>query len=270
MKHLLSTLVLGALASSCIVAPNARPEVRFGASAWTQYNFRGVPLSDDGALQGDVRVSLPTTDEGTLDFHVFGNLNLSNDNGGGVLPDNAGFEVTRQDYIVSYTRQVQDMTVTGGLTHYTFPAGGKVGGAMYGLNYLGAPTTQIYGQATIDRWDLAPTLAVFFDIDEGDGVYLNASVSREYDIDDRTWAVVQAGLGASTDNVSNFYYGSDRTGLADLGATGQVNYQYAENIVFHGTVGVSTLVNSRFDDALDAAGIDSDNIWLGVGSTWSF
>ncbi|MFT7677784.1 MAG: hypothetical protein ACI8QC_001769 [Planctomycetota bacterium] len=272
MRNLLPLLFVSLGMTSCFVPHNAQPLVDTGVGVVSQYNFRGLPYDDKGALQGDVTVAMPTSREnGIVALNIFGNMALSNDNTGGVLGSDNSREFSRTDFTVSYTEPRENYDLTVGVTHYTFPGAGAPMMSMYsGYSYTGASTSQLFASASFDYLDLSPTIDIFFDFDAAGGFYINTHCSRTYEWRDTTWFEAGANLAFADGGYSEEYYGNDTTTVADLGARGGIVHQYNENTTLSANLNFSTLPDGALSNGLDMAGLDTTNVWLGLSAAWAW
>jgi hypothetical protein len=274
MRPSLTLFLLTLALPSCIIAPGATPSVDANFGGVSQYNFRGVPYDEKGALQSDVTLSFPTTREnGVLSFNAFGNMALSNNNDGGFSGNGNSREVTRADYTVAYSERMPDYDFSFGITHYTFPSmASRFGGygAYAGAGSYGEGTTQLFGSATLDLWDLAPTIEVFVDVDVAPGAYVNNHIKREFDLKEKTWFEARANLAIAEGGYAEMYYGKEKTSLADFGVAGVVKHEYDENTVLSAGLHASTLIEGDYRDNIDAAGADATNVWISIGAGFSW
>jgi hypothetical protein len=253
-----------------MVAPSARPTLDLSAAMVSQTEFRGVPQSDTGAFQVELSSTLPARNGAVLGFEVFGNLDWSDENDGGALGGDHGGQFSRLDLEVSYTRLYQDLEFSTGLRSYSFPGVDRAMKIGAGGPFQGDDTAALFASFGWEWRTLFPTLEVFWDFDQADGVYLRGSVSRGWQMDERTSAVIETWLGVTDGNHAEYAYGTDEGGLADLGLRGSMYYQWRPNVRVRGTLGGSTLLGSGLEDTLGDAGIDTDNLWAGIGLSWSW
>ncbi|MFT7542358.1 MAG: hypothetical protein ACI9K5_003337 [Gammaproteobacteria bacterium] len=260
------------LPSACIVPPNAAPMIDLDMGGVSQHNFRGVPMDENGALQSTLSVSAPTVrKDGVLAMNIFANMALTDDNSGGALGSDNSREISRADYSLSYSEPLDDLDVVAGITHYTFP--GNARGAMpgygdYNSDYTSEGTTQLFGAASWDLWDLYPTVELFLDVDVASGVYLNTHIQRVFEWKEKTWFEARSNLAFAGADYAEAYYGKHETAVADFGLSGKMLHELNENTIVSASVNFSTLLNSGYSDSLDNAGIDTSNAWIGLSAHW--
>ncbi len=224
----------------------------------SQYIFRGVPQNEQGALQADMGVSLPTDGDGTLSFNYWSNWDLSNDAGDAVLPNGNGGKLSEIDLTGSWSKDLNGTAFEVGLISYNFPNG------------AGGSTTELFASFGWDKWGLSPSVTVYVDFDQVDGAYLNGSISKGYEVSENTSAEVSLGLGYTDEDHASAYYGAAESGLADLLLTASIAHTYDEGPTVSAFVSTSQIVGSDLEDAVEAAGMDADNTWAGLSIGWSF
>ncbi len=247
-----------ALAITSCNAVQGPAAVDLTGAVLTQYNFRGVPQNEEGAVQADVNVALPTSSEGTLELNVWTNWDGHNDTGPAVLPDGNGGKMSEIDLVGGWSKDFESVSFSTGLISYNFP------------NNVGGSTTEVYAGFGWDVFDLSPSVTLYWDFDSVDGAYLNGSISRGFELSEDTSAELGLGLGFTDGDHALAYYGVDESGLADLLVSASVSHAYDENTTLGGFLSVSSIIDSDLEEALDAAKFDSENVWLGASIGWSF
>ncbi len=274
MRSTLTLCLLTLGLPSCIIAPGAIPFVGSNLGGVSQYNFRGVPYDEKGALQSDVTIGFPTTrEDGTLAFNAFGNMALSNSNDGGLSGNGNSRELTRADYTLSYSEPLPDFDLVVGVTHYTYPSIGGRANPGYSMGYgsgYGEGTTQLFTSVSVDKWDLYPTIEVFLDVDVSPGFYVNAHIERIFDWKPETWFETRLNLALAEGGYAEQYYGKEKTSLADLGIAGIIKHEFDQNTILSAGLHASSLIDDDYRDRLDAVGVDTTNVWISVGAGWSW
>jgi hypothetical protein len=221
------------------------------------YVFRGVPQATDGVLQGDMHMSVTDEDGATYAMTAWANMNLSSEGDDGVFPADKDGKVTEFDLVPEYSRQFGEWTLSGGLVNYNFPNG------------VGTSTTEIYAAASYDTL-LKPKLTVYYDIEEVEGLYVNAAVSHVWNLAEKLTLDAGLSLGIASAKQGAAYWGDRSSGLADLIASVGLSYAASPHVSLTGKVYGSSILASGYRDALDAAGLAQDNLWVLVGMAWSF
>lgn len=251
------TATLVALTFQSCASLHGPAEFEGNLSLSDAYIFRGVPQNENGVVQADATTSISAGDRGTLAFGAWGNMDLSNDTGDAVFPDGNKGEFSEIDLILSYARPIGSTDLEIGIIGYQFP------------NKVGSSTNELYVTGSWDLYGLAPALSLYWDWDQIDGVYLNGSVSRGFEISEKTSAEAGASLALSDSNHAKGYYASSGGGLGDARVHGNIAYAWDEHTKFSASLNLSTIVDSKYEDDLDAVGLETNNIWFALGVSWS-
>lgn len=248
----------------CLVPKGAIPFYDTSIVASTQYNHRGMVQVDKDVVQGEIRVSLPTIDDGTLTVSAFGNLNLHDGIGDSWFPDGKSGKFSEVDLGIAYSREVGPVSLTGGILAYVLPDGREF------PNGIRGSTTEIFGTVEGDVIGFFPSLTVHYDGDEVDGVYIETGVRRPFELSDKLSIDAALNVGYSDKNQSDWNYGLDRAGLADLRGEIKAFYAWNDSTTLMAGVAGSTILDKDIEDWFDVIGIDSDNVWGFIGVLWSF
>jgi uncharacterized protein (TIGR02001 family) len=253
MKETLKKMVVGSLAMVALTAGHVQaqssmPEFEFEASVdvAAKYVWRGFLLTDDPVIQPGFTVS-----SGGFAFNIWGNIDTTDINEGDVDED---YRIQEVDYTLSYGFSPSDsVDMEVGIIRYDFP---------------GTPfdsTTEVYASAT---WNvlLAPTLTVYYDIDESDGLYVNGSIGHTFELTEALGLSLGAGLGWGDEDNNDFYYGVSESGVADLMLSGSLDYAVNDNFSISFYLGYSEIIDSDLEDAR----ADSDVFNGGINFTYSF
>ena len=230
----------------------------------TQHHFRGIPNNEEEVLQPAVTVFATSARDGTIEVAAEGNIDLNDDNGDAWFPDDQGGEFSLFTFHGSYTETIEGFDLTGGVISYfpserdEFPFANARGETREFFFLVGRPVA----------WDLYPSLIVHYDFDEADGWYLNGAVAREFPIDDQ-WSVgVRASLGFSDSDQSDWNYGIDESGFADLRGSATVTYRVTRSVSIRGSANASTIIDDDIADWFDLIDIDTENYWATLGVRW--
>ncbi len=263
----LPLLALSLLTGCLIVPPDARPQVGASAALASQYNFRGMTNVDAAVLQTDVVVDMPTKVEtGFITFRGFANWDLEDDVGDAWFPDDHAGEPSQIDMHLAYSETYRGVDITAGVVSYAlqnpddFPFAGERG-----------ETKELFVSASRPMaLELVPTLALHYDFDEVEDFYANAAITRDFPIDEKFVADAGLSLGYSGDEQSEWTYGLEESGLADLQAKAGVSYLHDANTTFRLQLAGSTIVDDDLRDWFDLIGIDADTIWASLGVAWAY
>lgn len=249
-------LVLSTLLAGC-ASVTKPPSAGASLVAGNTYVFRGVPQATDGVLQGDMHMSVTDDANSTYTLTGWANMNLSSEGDKGIFPADKDGKVTEFDLVPEYSHAFGAWTAAGGLVNYNFP------------NDVGVSTTEVYAAVAHDDW-LKPKLTVYYDVEEVEGVYVNAAVGHAWEVAESLTLDAGLSLGFANDRMGNAYWLDRSTGFTDLVGKVGLTYAVTKHCSLTGAVYASSIVDSSYRDALDAAGIDQDNLWALVGAAWSF
>jgi len=185
------------------------------ADVVSRYVWRGILQNPDACVQP----SATATWQG-LSLNVWGNYATSD---WGANRENNFSEV---DYTGSYNYVFKDLpavnslSLTGGFIWYAFPN-----------NPVCNNTKEFFATVALpDLW-LTPAVSAYYDVDEADGWYLNAGVGHTFNLIEKVSLNLGASVGWNDGNESQFYYGVDQSGFADLGLGTTLNYNITETLV---------------------------------------
>ncbi len=253
--------------AGCVVAKDAQVAVDLNVEAATQYNHRGMPQNEEGVLQPEMRVGLPTADGGGLDVVTWGNLDLTDESGDAWFPDDNQGRFSEIDSTLAYSRTLGGFDVALGVVHYAILNGSEFVSGPAGSPR--SPTTELFASVTHPVWGFDPFFELHYDIDEVEDLYLKGGVGKTIELGASVWTELSASLGWSGEDESLWNYGFPEAGFADLGASAAVFYQIDPVTTAHVKVSASTIVDSELQDWFDVIGIDSENIWAAIGIGWS-
>ncbi|MEM7517194.1 MAG: hypothetical protein AAF368_09760 [Planctomycetota bacterium] len=235
----------------------------------SQFNFRGMPNNERGVLQASTDVVLPTKVEtGALAFKAWANIDLSNSTGDAWFPDGHAGEPSQIDLHASYSETYRGFDVAFGLVSYALQNPDDFVLAPSGER---GETKEFFASASREiAYDLVPSLTLHWDFDEAEGIYLNAALFRQFPINEKFVADANLSVGWSDENQSDWTYGLEESGIADVRLRGGLSYFLDRHTTLRSTLNFSTVVDSDLDDWFDLIGVDSDNLWLTLGATWSY
>ena len=189
------------------------------ASDWTfgidmtyasKYVWRGINVVNGSVFQPSVTLGYKG-----VALNVWGNMDLSDVNG-------HSSHFTELDYTLGYAWSTEDLTFGVGAIYYRFPHTG------------GPDTTEVFGSVGLNN-ALAPTLAVYQDIDATHGTYVSLSVSHTFpDVwkpsDGVSMGVAlsaQLGFGSAKNN--KFYFGVNHAAADNVLLTAGLPFQIGEH-----------------------------------------
>jgi hypothetical protein len=155
------------------------------ADIMTNYVWRGQKLSNTWVIQPSVGITY-----GVLGVNLWGNYDSDSK-----IDEGSGHgEFTETDLTISYTRSLDKWTLGAGYIYY----------ALNNAN----DTQELYLSASYDTL-LKPSLALYYDFDEGNGAFLVASIGHSFEVA----SGINLNLGASASyNINNKVMGFDKSG----------------------------------------------------------
>ena len=248
MKRLISFFFIAFFAVS-IQAQEQQEEKAWSISLdqgiYDKYIWRGLQFNEEGVNQGAADLSYDLGDLGTFGANVWYNLDLDSENG------TAG-EFSEVDYTFYWEKSFDTLTIGAGHIYYDFSEV-KLGS-----------TREIYVSAGLDM-TLSPTVTVYYDYVDVDGIYVDLSIGHSFDLNDGISLDLGANLGWADDEMSAAYYGSEDAGFANYSVSAAVNFALCENV----TVTPSVMYYGLLEDADDSAAEDDDFVF-GVNLNYSF
>lgn len=205
MRQNLTTLicVISVAISLLCAATKTQADESIGldiSATWvSQYIWRGIDqLDDDGAIQPSITYSLG--DSG-LSFNVWGSYSLGNSD-----------DLHEVDYTADYTVPITDSI--------EFSAG-----AIYYWLENDSNTIDLYVAATLIDAMFTPSLAVYGDIDEAEGIYANLSGTQEISITENMAVSLGAAIGFW------FGYADIEDGFGDLDLSASTSFDLGGGVV---------------------------------------
>ncbi|MFO1078633.1 MAG: hypothetical protein U1E73_12990 [Planctomycetota bacterium] len=251
------------VASACVFDSGRRATIDVNVAAASSYVFRGQTFTTEPVAQLDTGIHLPVRDGGTATVGAFGNLDLSDHVGDAWAARDHGGEFTQLDLLASYGRRIGDFDLSGGLRHYSWPAGEEFPNGRF------PATTEAFARAGVDALGCTAAVAVHYDIDEVHGLYVQGELARQFGLGKSVFLEARAWLGWSDGDHGWWLYSTHAAGLADLGGEIAVRWDCDDvTAVRLGVLG-STILDSAYRDWF-ATGVDADVVWATIGVGWHF
>lgn len=215
----------------------------------THYVWRGMRLTDNPVLQPSVTVSA-----GGLSLNAWGSVDLTDVN----EDDGESLHLQEVDYTASYGfSPVEGLDLMAGFIWYTFS----------GLDSTG----EVFASVGLSAVPLSPTVSVYYDIDEAEGLYANASVKHAFDITEKLNLTLSGGVGWGDAEYHEFYFGDEAHGsFSELLAKATLNYALTDSLSAYLYGGYTELLDREVDELAKAVYGDSDVLFGGVGLAFSF
>ena len=246
----------GILAAFCVIAATSGAvqvqagdtsptSVSLDAAYSSKYVWRGLVGTDDPVVQP----SLTFAGDNGVSLNLWGNLETTDVN------DNSG-NFTEIDYTLDYSWETAGVGLSAGVVNYTFPNTGY------------DSTTEAYLAAS---WDGpgSPSAAIYYDLDEADGFYVNLGVGHSVPVSEVPGAPAvdfSASLGLGSSDHNDFYYGEDKFALVDLVLGASMDFSVGESFGVTPFVSYSRVMDSDLRDAVS----DPDNFFYGVSVSFAF
>lgn len=266
------TLVLGAQAQEEAYEDDvAEFSLEMSMDYASKYIWRGIAVNDDPVLQPSTTIGY-----GGLGFNWWGNFDLTDGDRPpfdgdpttpgiqAVDPDSSVREDNFSEYnwTIFYGDSIEDIEWEVGFIEYYFPGTG---------DGEDNDTQEVYAKAGLDTY-LKPTLSVYYDIEEIHGFYGKFDVEHGWVLDDDEQ--FEFSLGASiayaSSDYHDGYFGVNDDGFTDATVFAALTCAVTEQFSVAYTLNYSTLVDSDVEDAADASGKDSDNVWFAWNVAYSF
>jgi len=240
-------------AAAPLPVPEAPPakdwSVGVSADLVSRYVWRGILINEDPVVQP----SATLTWKG-LSLNVWQSWDTTDQL-------NHRGKVQETDYTLSYSKTVLDgkLTLSGGAILYTFPDAGVFN------------TTELFAAATVNTL-LSPTIAVYKDIDESRGLYINPSISHTITINDKANVVLKASVGWGDAKNNGFYLGSAGGEVADYGLSAQLNYSVTSAFVVSPYIKFSDFIDGDIRTARSAGSSNgkSEQLVVGISAAYTF
>ncbi len=257
------------LVSACVVPEGATPSIDLGVDVASRYVHRGMVQNEKGVLQPHGTVVLPAKKDGAIVARTWANMDLSNDTGDAWLPNGHAGKFSQIDYNLFYVQNLDELSITSGFITYNLP-----NGLEFPFGERGQTSEfMVEGvYALPDSWlSIQPFLAVHYDFDEVTGFYIRGGAAHTYEIDDKTRLTSELGIAWMDQDMAFWNFSEPRnSGLSDATLRATVDHDLDPHTSVTGFVAYSTVVDSDFRDWFDLIGIDTDQLYAGVGVRWSY
>lgn len=248
-RVLLVAVIIMAACSSAAFAGEDSPSVNVDLTFGSRYVWRGLILTDDPVLQPSLTIGYKK-----LSLNVWANNDLTDKGASGES------EITELDYTLDYSSSVDKFSYSLGVIQYTFPD-------------VGEGTTELYGSIGYD-FVVSPTLTLYYDTDEAGGIYANLGLGYSLPLPEVAEVspslVLSGSVAYATSNWNEFYYSVDDSAFVDLLLTATLTVPVDNHITVSPYLSYSLLLDSKLEDAANAAGSDEDPFFFGVTLSITF
>lgn len=234
--------------------PSGAASLGYTSDFWA----RGLATNLEGAMQGDISVTVPTADGGSVTLLTWATMDMSNDVGDASgVPGNGG-QISEVDLGLDYSRNVGDTLLSVGLLSYEYPNTGA------------SSTAEVYAAASWSVLGVEPSVAAYVDFVEAEDVYLNASVARGFEVSEDLALNLAASLGWMGAGQTEFNFGRDSSALSDLWLRAGLDWSLDALTTLSLSLNGVRVLDSSVRDDLDAAGRETDGIWVTLGVSFGF
>lgn len=200
------------------------------------YVWRGQVLNDETVVQPALNVA-----KGGLGVNVWGNYNTTDRVTGD--PDFSEIDLT-----VSYGGRLGPAAYGIGVIEYLFP------------NTEVPGTREVYVSLSLPDAPVVPTLAVYRDVDECDGLYASFSLSKAVKVGDRTTLGLSASLGAADEKYNAFYFGVEDAALNDANVGATLSIALSDKVTLVPGIQYTWLPDADIRDGAEALYGDAEKI----------
>lgn len=245
------------LSGKCAQSADKKVGYEITTGFFSKYIWRGQNVNDDPVFQPEI-----TANYENFTLGIWGNLDLTNIN------DKSG-DFLEIDYYLDYSAELPGFKGIGysvGFIYYDFP-GATADGTRT------PDTFEIYWGLNFDL-PFKPSITVYNDIDEAEGLY--ATLSVEHGIEKITQFTpyipvgldISSSLGWGSGSYNKYYWGTEQSKINDL------VFSVSFPIEIHGwglvpSLNYVTLLSDDIRDT-DVYGTDSDFFFAGISLSKSF
>lgn len=223
--------------------------VDYGSS----YIWRGQVLNSAAVVQPGMTVTTPIG----VYLNAWGNMDATKKN-------DLGGKFTEVDLTAGYSLPLEGMVSADiGAINYLFPYHNEQGEDALD------ETSEIYASVGLDVI-LAPTLAVYYDIDEIKGAYVNAGIGHSYAATEAVSLDAGLSVGWGSSKYNEGYFGEDSSKFNDLKVSVGASYAMTEALSLGATVAYSYLLDSTIRDNAEELYGQKDNTYAGLNMAYSF
>ncbi len=264
-KFIKTAVIAGALAGVVLFpaitqAADASADVAYFSS----YVWRGQVLNNESVLQPAFSASTAFG----LSFSAWGNVDLTD------KFDNRK-EFTEVDLTVAYDLPLKGpIGVSVGVIEYLLPKEGNFTpkvpeGHAEVEGSEDTDTREVYVTVSADVI-LAPTVALYYDVDEVEGFYASLGISHSFELMEKLSLDLGASVGAASDKYNEYYFGDDKAAFNDGNVSAGLTYACTENFSLSGAVYYTSLLDGNIKDGAEEIYGDKDRFYANIAAGYSF
>ena len=228
----------------------------------SSYVWRGQVLNNDTAVQSQITLA-----QYGFSVNMWSNYDIGS-NKDGVKSDMSEFDFS---FAYSLPVDVNQMAIDLGIINYNFPDNGT------DLQDNNPSTTELFLSATILSFkDFVPSVTVFGDIEEADGVYALFDVFVPYDLSEYVSLAWGYSAGWGSTSYNDHYWTADGNGTFDGDWSDHnfyvtAGYEVAEGVTAAATLNYMVLNGNAFRIGAQAAGYEADEkVWGSLNVAYDF
>ncbi len=247
---------------SCFAARGA--EASLDVEYFSSYVWRGQVLNSESVLQPAFSAS---ADFG-LSLSAWGNMDLTD------KADCRG-EFTEVDLTVAYQLPLSGtLGVSVGVIEYLFPKEGDYeAGTPDGHpdvpDRKDSDTRELFVELGLDVI-LAPTLTLYYDVDEVNGFYGSFELGQGIALTEQLELGLGASIGMGDRDYNNYYFGKKSIALNDLNLSAGLGYAFTDNLSLAGAIHYTTLLDGSIRAGGDETYDEKDRVYGSVSAAYSF
>ena len=240
LKKMMVVVVAALVVSAGTRVSGAEVSAEVGADYMSMYVWRGMLLEHKPVLQPWVGVSIDK-----LSIEAWGNMTTRGKDGG---------EFNEIDLTIDYSDALTEtIGYSVGLIYYTFP------------NSDDNSTTEIYGGLSFDA-PLSPSLTLYYDVDEVEGVYLSFGIGQDIELTESLTLETGASIGWGNKKYNEAYWGEDSSKMQDISFSVGMPIELGSWTLSPSV----SYVNVMSGTLRASGGTKSDMIIAGIGLSTSF
>lgn len=223
----------------------------------SSYVWRGQVRNNDFVIQPQLTIA-----QYGVSLNVWGNYDLGSNYQG------TSSDFSEIDLSLAYTLplNINEMAFDVGIIGYNYPANGT--------GNTGNPTTtELFAKATVLSWQdyVIPSLAIFGDVDEADGVYFLFDIVAPYQISDVFAVEGGFSTGYGSTSYNDYYWGIGQdAGSNDFNFYGNASYMIMENLSASLNLTYTMLEGGSIRDRADKIYESDQKFWGGVNIAYDF
>jgi len=239
------------------------------AALVSSHVWRGQVRNNDFVFQPQMTIS-----QYGVSLNIWANYDLGS-NYLGIQGD-----VSEMDFSLAYTLpiDISEVSFDIGLINYQYPANGDGLGSSANTGKNNRSTTELFVKGTVQSWKeyVIPSMTVFGDIGEADGVYVLFDVAAPYQISDVLWVEGGASAGWGNTSYNDYYFGdavngfSQDKGFNDFNFYGNASYEIMENLTASVNLTYTMLGGGSIADAGKRIYESGEKFWGGVNIAYDF